>query len=431
MIAALAFGLVGPPSASAASGELDPSFGSAGISVLDLGGEESARAMATDASGRIVTAGEASYDDPSRPGATLPSVVRFLNDGSLDLSYGGGDGVVQVDTGRYTGRFEAVMVDGAGRIVAAGTAVGFDGAGSEVVVARFLEDGSPDPSFGGGDGVVEVGPTGIWVARDAIIDSEGRIVIAAMSDGPGGLSPTAIRLLGDGSPDGSFGAAGVLRVIPGRFEIASGVAETGSGELILAGASSKEGMAAIRIDDDGRVDVRFGKRGFAKVRLPGTAAAEAVIEGPDRSVVLAGSCECREGERVAVASLVPRGRPNRDFGRKGVATFRLGGPNASSRATALAEGPTGIFNVGASADVAGPGARAALIRMTRRGKLDTRFSKDGVSSPSFRFNGSIYANNTVEAVAIDGPAALRTSKILMAGSVFGATTDLAVARLEP
>jgi hypothetical protein len=51
---------------------------------------------------------------------------------------------------RYGGQVHHVAMDGAGRLVV----LGFSGRGSRarVNVERFLADGEPDPTFGGGDG---------------------------------------------------------------------------------------------------------------------------------------------------------------------------------------------------------------------------------------------------------------------------------------
>ena len=65
---------------------------------------------------------------------------------------------------------------------------------------RFLPDGSPDPTFGGGDGVAEplVAP-GFW-ARELTLQPDGKIVIAGYSADDYAVA----RLMPDGSLDPSF-----------------------------------------------------------------------------------------------------------------------------------------------------------------------------------------------------------------------------------
>src|SRR5690606_42158588 len=51
-------------------------------------------------------------------------------------------------------RMRAVAVDPAGRVVGAGVARATADAGDDFAIVRLLADGSPDPTFGGGDGIV-------------------------------------------------------------------------------------------------------------------------------------------------------------------------------------------------------------------------------------------------------------------------------------
>ena len=96
-------------------------------------------------------------------------------EGDLDNSFSG-DGrlVFNVDNGRG----EGVAVDSKGRIVEAGNIDPPGADTSDIAVARFLPDGSPDPSFSG-DGLATVnagGGTNIDVASAVSIDQQGRIV---------------------------------------------------------------------------------------------------------------------------------------------------------------------------------------------------------------------------------------------------------------
>src|SRR3989338_2487821 len=73
------------------AGELDKTFGAAktGIVTTDLGGIDTAYALALQLDGKIVIAGESDNDF---------AVVRYLTNGSLDSSFGTG-GKVTTDIG--------------------------------------------------------------------------------------------------------------------------------------------------------------------------------------------------------------------------------------------------------------------------------------------------------------------------------------------
>jgi len=130
-----------------ADGTLDPSFGGDGRGTTLIGFFASeARALALAPDGRIVAGGSAyvhgTYDF---------ALARYENDGTLDPTLGG-DGTVTTDlrpNGRDQAYAMALLSDG--RMVVAGSSENGDDA--DLALARYMPDGSLDPSFGG-DGTV-------------------------------------------------------------------------------------------------------------------------------------------------------------------------------------------------------------------------------------------------------------------------------------
>ena len=110
-------------------GSLDPSFDGNGSLATDFaGGEEIARAIAIQADGRIVAAGERA------PGNADFALARYTPDGSLDSSFGG-DGRVLTEFGEFDfATSAAIQPDG--RIVAAGGRTAMGG-GGEFALARY------------------------------------------------------------------------------------------------------------------------------------------------------------------------------------------------------------------------------------------------------------------------------------------------------
>ena len=124
-----------------AGGALDPTFGGDGMVRVDLGGADEALDVDVAPDGSIVAVGH-------RRTATRTAwfALRLRADGRPDDTFGG-DGVVVTDFGR---RFEgadavAVMDDGA-VLVAGGVS---DGLKEQWAFVRYLEDGSLDDTFGG------------------------------------------------------------------------------------------------------------------------------------------------------------------------------------------------------------------------------------------------------------------------------------------
>jgi uncharacterized delta-60 repeat protein len=129
------------------AGALDPGFGNGGRVVLDPpGGWDEADALVLQSDGKIVTAGStgATTEPVSLPDMEF-MLVRLNIDGSLDPTFGSG-GVVESDFGYNDERAFALALDAQNRIIAAGSG----GAISAVkaLIARYLPNGSIDPSFG-------------------------------------------------------------------------------------------------------------------------------------------------------------------------------------------------------------------------------------------------------------------------------------------
>jgi uncharacterized delta-60 repeat protein len=93
-------------------GTLDPTFGSGGTVVTDLGGDDKAAAVAIQPDGKIVLAGHYDYDDFA--------VVRANADGSLDTAFGT-EGLVRTPFGRAMDVAYAVALQPDGQIIAGGT----------------------------------------------------------------------------------------------------------------------------------------------------------------------------------------------------------------------------------------------------------------------------------------------------------------------
>jgi hypothetical protein len=97
-------------------------------------------------------------------------------------------------------------------------------------VIKLTEDGALDPSFDG-DGIRAFGPSGGESRIVAFaVDGEGRPVVSAIYEGPGGRRAYLTRLTGDGRFDASFGRGGLIQ----QSFAAVSVAIDGSGRILTA-----------------------------------------------------------------------------------------------------------------------------------------------------------------------------------------------------
>ena len=132
------------------SGKIDSTFGNGGIVSFNVPNCDSrVWDIAVDSDDRIIMAG--SSDDGTDQELTL---VRFSAGGALDTTFGGGSGYIREAFGAtpdqyYTSAY-SVALDDEGNIVVSGQAPN-----GNLLVARFDEAGTLDPSFNNGLGYAE------------------------------------------------------------------------------------------------------------------------------------------------------------------------------------------------------------------------------------------------------------------------------------
>ncbi len=158
-------------------GKVDPSFGSGGFTQITFPTDATAHSVHTLPDGRVLVTGTTD---------AKMVVVRLDASGRLDTQYGG-TGKVTIDVGAPIAPTSARSVlDSAGRIVLS-AATGTD---NDIVIARVLETGVVDASFGtAGHVVAKLGARGTAGNVRIALEPDGRIVAA--TDGGGVASELA------------------------------------------------------------------------------------------------------------------------------------------------------------------------------------------------------------------------------------------------
>jgi uncharacterized delta-60 repeat protein len=323
------FLLAASTSVSAASGDLDPSFGTGGKVTTDLGGGfADAYALAQQSDGKIVAVGHTTVavgDDFA--------LVRYRTDGSLDPGFGTG-GVVTTDFFGVFDHANAVALQRDGRIVAAGSAFSGSLPGhDDFALARYRTNGSLDPTFGtGGKVTTSIGEFNrAWAVA---VQHDGRIVVAGYASGDFALA----RYDRNGALDPSFGTGGVVTTDFGGFAYASAVTLQPTGRIVAVGRATVAGnpssdVALARYRSDGALDATFGTGGRVTTDFGGDDQAYAVgLQRHGRIVVAGTSLTGPTNNDFALARYRSDGSLDSAFGAGGRVTTDFAGSFDQARA---------------------------------------------------------------------------------------------------
>ena len=362
-------------SANAEASGLDPSFGTGGTVVTNgffssQPEVEAAYDLAIDSQDRIVAVSGAAESNGT-------VIYRYLDDGSLDPSFGAGGMATIAETDGSTDQFPSVALQADGRIVVASS--NFECPNSSCVriqVLRLLSDGSLDPQFGSG-GVVRTGTSGFFPVRpkDIAIQSDGKIVVAA--DRADGIAEAVlVRYQTNGDPDPTFGIDGIVqRSIPYDEWFTAAVAIQPDGRLLVGGTARRFGsngfgfnFAVARHLTNGALDSSFGTGGITEMSEDSDILGALALSSEGEIILGGGS-----SSNSAIARLTPAGVPDPTFGTGGIVVSDVPAVTALQYA-----GVRGIVTAGRTV-----GGDFVLARHTTSGALDTSFGDGGVLVTDF------------------------------------------------
>jgi uncharacterized delta-60 repeat protein len=274
-----------------ATGQLDTTFGTGGLTTIPVGGV--ANSMGLQKDGRILVGGVNGTADGK------PMVVaRLTPNGAVDPSFGT-NGKTQIlfwDPIRIAGAgLTGLATTPNGQIVGSGHLdhIGAHGEGSAGVF-RLTSSGRLDHGYGNGGGLdVEfINPDASlasWYPSAMTLSSNGRATVTGDGlFGPGKAILTA-RLTAAGAPDPWFGPAGDGRVvIPG----ASGNGHTAGGAAELGGVFTLGvGLSFAQFLPHGTPNENFAPGGITNIAVPPQIDVNAVVLPRPHIAVLAGFVE--------------------------------------------------------------------------------------------------------------------------------------------
>jgi len=393
-----------PPTAIAVKrytegGALDAGFsGGAVATKIDPSEFEYALAVALQPTGnKIIAAGRSVV-----AGKSVIALVRYNADGSLDSAAGsfGSGGIVRTAVPPVNAVGTAVVVQGDGKILVAGSTFDASTGTAGIVLARYNVDGSLDASFAGGPGFVSaaIGPGTSVDNASLALQGNGSIVVAgATRDG----NFVLIRYDSTGALDtanfGTNGTGGIVTTPVGASAMGPAIALQSGGKIVAAGGVGTGPLmnaVLVRYNTNGTLDTSFGSPPtptgmvFTDTAPSSSNFANAVVVQPaDNKIVVAGHAFvdfAADTSDIIVLRYNADGTPDTGFGTSGAVVTDLG---AFDNAFSIALQPTvsnpSLVNIVVSGNTgSGIGIRAAVLRFTPGGALDPAFGTGGIVTTS-------------------------------------------------
>ncbi len=330
--------------------------------------------------------------------------------GTLDTSFGA-SGTAEINLGFVTLSPSDVAVQSDGKVIVAGTAT--LGTQTQMAVARFNVDGTPDKSFGGNQtGVAFVGAKR---ASAVAMEPDGSIIVVGTRESlssPFEEGIAGLRLDTTGKVTGAFGFD--FNEINGQGSPSrpTDVVIQNDGKIVVVGSVdtvendgtlSSENFEILRFaddqsmqlddtfDSDGIMTVDFGKFDFATaatIDYTGTPATNPHYG----SIVVVGESTPgftpSDPTEIAIARIKPGGGLDSTFDGDGklVMPYRTG--YQFSDASAVVVQSTGNYVVAATVSPSSDNSNTGLIRFFADGSIDTSFGGGGDGRAEFDFSKS-------------------------------------------
>lgn len=402
------------------------------------------KGMVTQSDGKIVAAGSERYaragieslgESPGEVVVVRRDVLRRFNaDGSVDTTFGGGDGRVEIGgDGADTAAYSLLVLPDGKLLVASGR--GFPA--SDFVISRYSATGAIDTTFGaGGSGSVVIDFDANFTGHDVPLamarQSDGKIVIAgrAETDRGGGNFDTDFalaRINADGSLDAGFGSGGLVRtdMSSGGDDAAGSIFIGTDGKIVIAGVANAK-PAVAKYNANGTPDNSFdgdGQRVFSTWSVAhaddfAVGLAERQTAGSTSGLLLAASTGNGADFSITLLDYATGATQTSGFGTNGIVTANFGGD--AEDADAIVALPSGSFLV-AGTSKSGPSLRTAVAA----------FHADGTPDLAYGAGGEVLfdAIDVTGTIGSSSPLALHVDEVaLRATAVLGADGNAVIAR---
>ncbi len=394
-------------------GSPDLSFGAGGKIKYDFG-LESLRIhhMVMGQDGSLILTGQAQQTAGSSEDIF---VAVMKSDGTPNLSFNQ-TGYILSDIFNAEDAGKQVALQPDGKILVVGWA--HNGSNFDIVLVRYLNDGSPDPGFGNNGKVIRnLGSTDFGMAIQILKDN--KIVLVCRKYNGSNSDIALLRFLPDGTPDVSFGNNGVATSdITGNHEYPYDSELLADGSIVVAGDAEKEGFSvffAAKFDTSGNLQSDFGSQGYITHQIgSGNNGVLSLCVQEDQKLILGGYAYSGSETKFALLRANADGSIDQTFGQGGAVISDITSGNAYIQ-DVLSQSDGSIIVCGV-ANGSTTNADFIVMRLLNSGNIDPNFGLQGLASTDFS-NGLDMAS-----------AILRVSdqKLMVAG--YNATGELLLAK---
>ncbi len=344
------------------------------------------------------------------------AVARYTAAGILDTSFGGA-GLNSIDptfsTDVLNEMVELNTSPNAGKFVAVGSS------GNNLIVARYLATGVLDETFGKNGYYTLMGLSAVFEGRDIIELSDGRLVIVGREDNKG----LVVMLDNTGTPDTTFGTAGIKTHTGATSLVFNAVIVDSNGKIVVGGTNtngSNKDLFFARMDLTGNPDAPFSSDGTVNIDLTANDDVLDIVELTGGAFIAVGK---HDNNGLIVKIL--------NNGTMDTATFGTGNgfmsidldPAASVNVDTLRR-----VKIKADGRIVAAGYTTnsqplnTLVQVNSNGTLDTSFDTDGIVSHNYGSGGS-----KILGLALDS-----SENILVTGfNSNGSNDDIFIARVTP
>lgn len=297
-------------------------------------------------------------------------ISLFAQPGSLDTAFGT-NGIVITSVGSNADKIHSLVIQPDGKIIAVGTNI-VTGVDNDIALVRYNTDGSLDTDFGTGGKVTTAIGNGDDQGNAVLLQPDGKIVVCGISDGD----------------------------------------TTGS---VIYDA------AVVRYNVNGSLDPNFGVGGIVTTHVgaPGFQGnANAMVFQTDGKIIISGTSNGGLNPNdFFIIRYTTNGTIDTSYGTNGIVITNIGTSDDTIYGMAIQN--DGEIILGGTTTVPGDQPNFALARYDTDGNLESTFGSGGIVSTDFGNNYSENGRSVV--IQSDG-------KIVLAGFIYGTSTDYAMAR---